>query len=336
MADLNTRVRNLLATGIKNKASVVQIWRRSDGTTGEYDLVHTSPMDKADGFADRLVEKINDELDEVCGPQQFLLKVRHDGEDVAVEKVKGDGRWRPADGTIVVGRTPSGSVDPRRAPPGALPALDVGELQLPDGALTGGATTAVAMTLLKQQMRHTESMTRIVVELSGKIHEPLIKQTEILGNALEKATQQLTASAAAHVDQIRSTRVLEAEARTEERKAEAWAKTGEQLAKYLPGVLARFSRKFGIVAADEETDPLLERLVMSFKPEQLGRMQEILGPEQIALFAEVWAVMDERKKKRGEKGKATVRDMKKSAPASTSSSSAPPVLTNGNGASSST
>ena len=324
--DVNSRVRALLGTARKHKAATVQVWRQAQGTTGEPDLVHAAPLEAGDAFADRICSVIFDECEELAGRHVFLVRAKDaEGLEIAAERLKVEGRAQRTD--VVVRSEQDRRVDPLRSPPGQGPAqnYDAADLVLPDGALTGTATTAVCMALLKQQMRFTESLARIVTDLSGKSHEPLVRQTEVLGNALASATEKLTSSAAAHVELVRQTRVLEVEARIDERKAEAWAKAGEQLAKYLPAAIARISRKFGAVAEDEENDPLLEKLVGSFKPEQLAAMQQILGPEQIALFAEVWASMDERKAKRGGKGKAT----KKDAASSSSSSSSRSLPANG-------
>lgn len=291
---INARVRHVVATA-KARACVSVQLARVVGRAEE--MISSVPLANYDEgqLADRIAESITDELEGLAGSHAFIVRaVGEGGAEVARERIRETGRVKPGSQIVRAGGT---SVELS----GAMGEINggAGEPFGPDGALTGSASTAVLVRLVQQQMKHNEAMTAHLVALSARVHDPLVRQVEILGGALTQANGQLMEAAGQHVEIVRQSRVLEAEARAEERKAQAWAATGEQLAKWLPVALARISRTWGMkedgAAAD---DPMLEKLVLSFTPEQLTQMQATLRPEQIQLFAEVWSSYDEKKQKR--------------------------------------
>lgn len=306
--EINSRIAALIEMGRKAKANAIKVFVSYPGArAAAEDMLTTAPLDQPsalEGLADRLATEITDELEERYGPTRFRLRVIKDSREIAVETLRLAGRAVSAPGQSIV-RNASGAIVSAPNGVGDARPMDPGDLVLPDGALTGTATTAVSIHLLRMQMDFNKQLMKDYRELALGAHAPLLSQNKMLGDALEKANGQLIASAEQHREAIRQSRVLEAEAKAEERKAAAIEKAGEMLAKYLPAALARIGRKFGIVAADEETDPLLEKLVLSFKSSQMGQLQRILEPEQLTLFADVWQAMDARrggKRKKGEKG----------------------------------
>ncbi len=288
---INARVRHVVATAKARGCVSVQL-ARVVGRSEE--MISNLPVTDGDEgqIADRIAESITDELEGLAGSHAFIVRAVSDGgSEVARERIRETGRVKPGAQIVRAGGT---SVELS----GAMGEI-AGEPYSPDGALTGNASTAVLVALVRQQMKHNEAMTAHLVALSARVHDPLVRQVEILGGALTQANSKLLEAAGQHVEMVRQSRVLEAEARAEERKAQAWAATGEQLAKWLPVALARISRAWGMkedgAAAD---DPMLEKLVLSFTPDQLAQMQATLRPEQIQLFAEVWANYDEKRTKR--------------------------------------
>lgn len=308
--EIQPKIAALVEQGRKAKASAIQVFASVVGTRASADdLITTKPLDlagiEAHALADQIACEITDELEERHGPVRFRIKVIKNGAELARDTLRLEGRAAPPKGlTVVRGQTGDGRSALVHTSEGAGEArsqIGTEDLLLPDGAMTGTASTAVVLSVLRMQMQFNRDLSRDYVALVQASHKPLLDQNAMLGDALMKANAQIIASAEQHRESVRQTRLLEAEARTEERKAAALEKAGEMLAKYLPAALARISRKFGIVAADEENDPLLEKLVLSFKSSQMAQMQKILEPEQIALFADVWASMDERRGKKGKK-----------------------------------
>lgn len=303
--DLVSRIQALIDLGKKSKATAIQIYASQPAARSNTDeLVTTKPLEPAtlaEGLADQIAQEMLDELEERSGAVRFRAKITKAGAEIARETIRLDGRAAPVQGlNIVRGSNGQAQLMPNGAGD-ARTQLTTDDLVLPDGAMTGTASTAVVLAVLRMQMNFNRDLSRDYLALAGQSHKPLLDQNSMLGDALGKANAVIITSAEAHRDAIRQTRVLEAEAKTEERKAAAIEKAGEMLAKYLPAALARISRKFGIVAADEETDPLLEKLVGSFKSSQMAQLQKILEPEQITLFADVWQAMDDRKGKKGKK-----------------------------------
>jgi hypothetical protein len=293
---INARVRHVVATAKARGCASVQL-ARVVGRSEE--MISQLPIENGDegAIADRIAESITDELETLAGSHAFIVRaVGEGGAEVARERIREAGRAKPGAQIVRAGGT---SVEL------AGTMGEISEPYTPDGSLTGNASTAVLVALSRQQMKHNEAMTAHLVALSARVHDPLVRQVEILGAALTAANSKLLEAAGQHVEMVRQSRVLEAEARAEERKAQAWAATGEQLAKWLPVALARISRAWGMgqdgAAAD---DPMLEKLVLSFTPDQLGQMQATLRPEQIQLFAEVWTNYDEKRQRREAEKKA--------------------------------
>lgn len=305
--EITARIAALIEQGRKAKCNAIQVFASVVGTrTAVDDLVTTKPLDAAiDGLADHIAQEILDELEERHGPVRFRLKVIKQGAEIMRETLRLEGRANPPRGmTVVRGSSTSSHGALVHQSEGTGPAtaqIGTEDLLLPDGAMSGTASTAVVLSVLRMQMQFNRDLSRDFLSLVGASHKPLMDQNAMLADALGKANAQIIASAEQHRESVRQTRVLEAEARTEERKAAAIEKAGEMLAKYLPAAIARISRRFGLVAPDEENDPLLEKLVLSFKSSQMAQMQKILEPEQIALFADVWASIDDRRGKKGKK-----------------------------------
>ena len=300
--DVNASVRAFCKLAGETTCDAIQVWRgQVGGRPAADDLIATSPIDKTLD-PNRLAAAIIAESDECAGRTRFTIKGVRAGVEVVRDRLILDGGQpeqlqRNTHTRALV--TPTAGVGPARPIDGVLD--EVGEMQ---GVEFGARTNAaIASALLREQMKQNVQLVGMLMDHSAKMQGPLLKQTETLSSALQVAHKQLIEGAEQHVAHVRQGRALEAEAKTEERKAAAFEKTGEAFAKYLPGVLARFSRKYGIVGDDDENDPLLEKLVKSFKSSQIERMQKVLDPEQLALFAEVWASIDEREGKREAKKK---------------------------------
>lgn len=302
MASVAGTVADFCKLAREHQVDAVQVWRGPVGGKGGDDLIATQPIATLD--ADRLTLAITTEADECAGRVRFTLKSVRAGVEVARDRVILEGgvvggpitRSSHAQGSLV---NPPPGLAPPRAVDGILEDL------ASSGVSDFGARTnaAVASALLREQMKQNVQLVNLLVDHTSKMQGPLLKQTETLSAALDLAHKKLIDGAEAHVAHVRQGRVLEVEAKNDERRAAAFERTGEMFAKYLPGVLARISRKYGIAGEDDENDPLLEKLVTSFKSSQIERMQKILDPEQLALFAEVWASMDERQGKREAKRK---------------------------------
>lgn len=164
--------------------------------------------------------------------------------------------------------------------------------------------TATLAGIIRQQMRHNEAIMATLVKSTGASTEIQSRMIAQLGERVVDLTDKLAKNSDLFLDAHRRTRLIEAEARSADMKAEALKVGGTVLAEYLPVALHRITRKYGL-AGDAEVDPLLEKVVSSFDEKQIEQLGGLLTPVQQALFAEMWMTVQARREKREETNKTT-------------------------------
>lgn len=170
--------------------------------------------------------------------------------------------------------------------------------------------TATLAGIIRQQMRHNEAIMATLVKATGSTTEVQARMIQQLGERVVDLTDKLAKNSDLFLDAHRRTRLIEAEARSADMKAEALKVGGTVLAEYLPVALHRITRKYGL-AGDAEVDPLLEKVVSSFDEKQLQQLGGLLTPVQQALFAEMWLTVQNRREKReAEKNAGEAQDHK--------------------------
>jgi hypothetical protein len=166
------------------------------------------------------------------------------------------------------------------------------------------ADFGTALGLSRQQMRHNEALVALVVRNAESLTKAQEALLDKLGSRVDVLTDKLIGQADLFLNQARQQRVLEAEARRDDAKTEAMKLTAQVIAEWLPVGIHKIARKYGM-AGDAELDPMLEKMITSFQPEQLPAIAQALTPIQRAQFAEIWDVVQVRaKKKEAEKKKA--------------------------------
>lgn len=157
--------------------------------------------------------------------------------------------------------------------------------------------TASIYGIARQQMRHTEAMAGLMVKFGSTIAEGNRALVDKLQDRVELLTDKTIKQADAVIGAHSQNRLIEAQARREEVETEALRATAQVLAEWLPLGIHRIARKYGL-AGDSELDPMLERIVETFKPDQIDKLKDILEPAQKAIFAEMWMKVADRREKR--------------------------------------
>lgn len=157
--------------------------------------------------------------------------------------------------------------------------------------------------VLRQQYRHNEAMAGSIVKSYAPTMEKMTGLIGTLTGALEASYEARARDAEKMISVQRQERTLAAEARAEELKAEAVKLAAGTFAEYFPVAVHKIAQKYG-VSSDATIDPMLEKLVLSFKSEQLDALSTVLTPFQLQILGDLWCTVkdrvEERKKKKDE------------------------------------
>lgn len=283
-ATLNQRVLSVVVGARRSDAARVELLRVVGKLEELVCRVGLNETPDDTQLADRICARITDELDDTHGRVVFVVRcVTDSGAEPARERLRCEGRAQPP---ARLARAQAASV---------VDDDDEGEAQTPTGSV------AVLRAVMSQQYTQNRVLFDHLQQLSMAVPAPLLKTIEILSAANERLMRENLESAQRYASLVRQERMLEAEAQAEARKARAMEWTAEQLGKFLPVAIARISRHFGgAPPPDSEQDPLLEKLVLSIRQDQVEKLMGIFEPSQMQIFAEVWQNYDARRKQREE------------------------------------
>lgn len=297
---LPARIGGVLRSAGKVKgAQWIRIHRQ---TERDLELVASSPVNDEELASDlariALVEetqiRVRDDLASLPQngePAVYILTITsEEGRELARDRIRLRTSSAPTDESTALARP--------GPPPGSV-AWEHNEERSPTNAV-------MAAALLRQQYRHNEALAGSVV----KSYAGTIQQTTALlgtlSEALDKSIRARLSDAELHISNARQARTMEAEARAEEMRAEAMKLAAGTLAEWLPVGIHKIARKYGM-SGDDAIDPLLEKMILSFKPEQLDSLQGILSPLQREMLGDVWCMVNDRVKARDAKKAAEAK-----------------------------
>lgn len=287
---LHRRIESLITAAARTGCTRIEVWhvpeqaREVQVSTVQLalDEDHPTPRSLVDGIA----LTIQEEAATLPGRQWHAFSVRgarEDGADVVRERIRIVGTAAPAARAEGEEEMISGSEDLA--------------LERASGLAMHPREAANLSGVARQQMRHNEALVASVVKGFGGMAEQQSRMIEQLGTRVITLTERLERQADLFLDAHRKQRLIEAEARAEDAKGRAIEIGAEVVKEYLPVALHRISRKYGL-AGDAEIDPLLEKIVASFEPDQLPAIQAALKPAQQAIFAEMYFTVADRLEKR--------------------------------------
>lgn len=170
----------------------------------------------------------------------------------------------------------------------------------------GPTSQVTATAILRQQYRHNEALVASHMRSHANTIDKLTGLIGSLSDQLARAQDARFQDAEKSIHVARAQRTMEAEARSEEMRAEALKLTAGTLAEWLPVALHKIARKYGL-SGDDSVDPILEKMVQSFTDDQIDKLGGIFTPVQRELFADVWLMVNDRVKARKAKAEAEAK-----------------------------
>lgn len=168
--------------------------------------------------------------------------------------------------------------------------------------------------ITRQQFRHNEQILSLALKSIAPIAQ-VLQQAQGLNASLSERLEVSYAARARDAEQsiavARAARTMEAEARSEEMRAEAISTAARTLSEWVPVAVHKIARKYGM-SGDADVDPILEKLVTSLKPEQLEGLSKVLTPFQQNVLGDIWCTVNDRIEA---KKKAAEAERKKNEPA---------------------
>jgi hypothetical protein len=163
--------------------------------------------------------------------------------------------------------------------------------------------------MMRQQYRHNEAMAKALVGSQAGLATVVEKVSGLVGSLSDKldaSHNARTKDAESMITVARQQRLLEAEARTEEMKGQAMKSAAETLSEWLPVAFHKIARKYGM-SGDDAIDPMIEKMVLSFKVEQLDGLAQVLNPVQMQMFGDLWCTIKDRAEARKKKADADAK-----------------------------
>lgn len=297
------RVEALVSSAVRCDCRQIQVWHCPDGGSVRELLISTIELNDESAttprdLVDQVVLTIQDEAASLpVGFHAFSVRgLNAEALDVVRERIR------------ITGSAPTSASD-------RLARAEIGDeidheasLERASGMALHPREVATLAGITRQQMRHNEALTAMMIKGFGanaQVSQQIIEQ---LGMRVLTLTEKLEKQADSYLDSHRKTKLVEAEARASDARGRAIEIGANVVAEYLPVALHRMSRKYGI-AGDSELDPMMEKMIDSFDEKQLPKLAEILKPQQQALFAEVWMTVQNRKE--AKKKEAAAKDQAK-------------------------
>lgn len=281
---------NRLAATLKSAAKVtgaqwIRVHRQAER---ELELVSTSAVTD---------EELREDFGRIAIIEETQLRIRDDlgslpanGEPVIylVTVTNDDGRELGRDRIRIRAASPSSELatsGPALPPPGSK------EWEHSDPRTP--TAHVMQQAVLRQQYRHNEALAGSVVKSYAPTMEKMTGLIGTLTGALEASYEARARDAEKMISVQRQERTLAAEARAEEMRGEALKLAAGTFAEYFPVAIHKITRKYGL-SGDDAIDPILEKLVLSFKPEQLDGLSSVLTPFQLGVLGDLWCTVKDR------------------------------------------
>lgn len=155
------------------------------------------------------------------------------------------------------------------------------------------SSAVMQAAIVRQQYRHNEALAKSVVGAFAGTMEKTTGLIASLADKLEASYAARARDAEQSIAVARAQRTMEAEARAEEMRGEALKLAASTFAEWFPVAVHKIARKYG-ASGDAAIDPILEKLVLSFKPEQLDGLAQVLTPMQQQILGDLWVTVKDR------------------------------------------